>query len=222
MSETANPRTIAVLGSGGVGRTLSAGLAAAGHDVVLGSRAPGDADLQEWCRRTGVPAAAPEDAAGSAEIIVNATPGDASVDAVRAAGGAHLVDTVLLDVSNPLDFSTGSPRVFTDQDASVGERLQHEFPGLRVVKSLCTVNNAIMVDPALLGQPTTMFLAGDDPDAKRRVTDLLADLGWGRDDVVDLGDITGARVMEHNILLWLRIYGALGTVDFNIRLVRES
>jgi 8-hydroxy-5-deazaflavin:NADPH oxidoreductase len=212
---------VAVLGSGPVGRTLATGLAAAGHDVTLGSRAPDSPDLTGWAADSGVSVAQPAEATQGAEIVLLATPGAVAVDAVRAAGGEQL-DAVLLDVSNPLDFADGTPRLVTGVDESVAEWLQEAFPRLRVVKSLCTVNNAVMVDPGLLAEPTTMFMAGADQAAKDKVGELLGSLGWPRDQILDLGDLTAARPLERNILLWLRIYQAVGTVNFNVRLVREA
>jgi predicted dinucleotide-binding enzyme len=222
MPEESTASSLAVLGSGDVGRALAAGFAAAGHRVVLGSRDPGSAELATWASAAGVSLATPRDATRQAEVIVNATPGAAAVAAVTAAGGAELDGVVLLDVSNPLDFSTGAPTVFTSTDDSIGERLQHAFPRLRVVKSLCTVNNAVMVNPAALPEPTTMFVAGNDSDAKQVVTGLLLSLGWLTDQLLDLGGIEASRQLELNIMFWLRIYGAVGTADFNLRVVRTS
>lgn len=210
---------IAVIGSGSVGKRLAAGFAAAGHDVVLGSRSPDDAELSAWAGESGVATALPADAVRDAEIIVNATPGTASVSALRAAGVGELAGTVLLDVSNPLDFTSGRPQLSTDRDDSIAEQVQRAFPALRVVKSLCTVNNPIMVEPVLLPEPTTMFLAGDDAAAKGTVEELLRSVGWAAEQLLDLGGIDAAREMEANILFWLKMMNALGTPTFNIRVV---
>lgn len=211
---------IAVVGSGSVGRTLAAGFAAAGHDVVMGSRTPDEAELAAWASGSGVTTAVPADAVRDADIVVNATPGTASVSALRAAGVAELAGTVLLDVSNPLDFTSGQPRLSTDRDDSIAEQLQRAFPAMRVVKSLCTVNNPIMVDPGRLPEPTTMFLAGDDQAAKQTVEELLRSVGWAADQLLDLGGIDAARQLEANIMFWLKIMNAVGSPTFNIRIVR--
>lgn len=212
--------TLAVLGSGSVGRALAAGFAKVGHRVVLATRTPADEELRSWAAGAGVGVASPADAVRDVDVVINATPGSASVEAVGAAGGAELDGTVLLDVSNPLDFSGGAPDVFTGTDDSVGERLQRAFPGLRVVKSLCTVNNPLMVDPGLLPEPTTMFVAGDDADAKQTVGALLRGVGWLDEHVIDVGGIEAARQLELNILFWLRIHNAVGGPTFNIKVVR--
>jgi len=189
--------------------------------MILGSRDPGEAGLLDWAGPAGV-AALPGATVRAADIVLNATPGSAAVEALRAAGAADLDGTVVLDVSNPLDFSTGTATVFTGLDDSVGERLQREFPRIRIVTSLCTVNNAIMVDPAQLPEPTTMFVAGDDATAKQAVATLLRAVGWTDAQLLDHGGIEAAREMERNILFWLRIYNAVGTAGFNIQLVRAD
>ena len=210
---------IGVVGSGHVGRTLAAGFAAAGHEVVLGSRTPNDADLTEWATKAAVRTALPTEAIQAAEVVINATPGAASAKALEAAGAGKLEGKVLLDVSNPLDFATGEPRLSTEPTDSVGEQLQRAFPALRVVKSLCTVNNPIMVNPGKLPEPTTMFVAGEDEEAKKTVKELLQSVGWPADQLLDLGGIDAARQLEANILMWLKIMNATGTAAFNIKVV---
>jgi predicted dinucleotide-binding enzyme len=209
---------LAVLGSGEVGRTLAAGFAKAGHTVSLGTRDPEAA--REWSRSSGVAVAVPTEAVRDVDVVINATPGTVAISAVRGAGIPDGV--VLLDVSNPLDFPDGQAKLTTGLDDSVAEQLQRAFPGVRVVKSLCTVNNPIMVNPGLLPEPTTMFVAGDDLDAKATVAELLASVGWAADQVLDLGGIAAARRMEANILMWLAIVGAVGTPTFNIKVVRAG
>jgi hypothetical protein len=210
------PMRLAILGSGSVGRALAVGLARAEHDIVVASRDTNAPTLTEWAGSAGIALATPAAAVSGADLVLNATPGNVAVEAVRAASMAD--GAVLLDVSNPLDFSSGAPSVFTGVDRTIGEELQGAFPALRVVKSLCTVNNAVMVNPAALGEPTTMFMAGDDADAKETVRALLASLGWT--DILDVGPIAAARQLELNILFWLRIHSAVGTEMFNIRVVR--
>lgn len=212
------PVRLSVLGSGEVGRTLAAGFAEAGHAVILGTRDPDT--VREWSQTSGVAVAVPADAVRDVDVVVNATPGTVAVSAVRGAGIADGV--VLLDVSNPLDFSGGAPALSTGLDDSVGEQLQRAFPAARVVKSLCTVNNPIMVNPGLLPEPTTMFVAGEDTGAKATVAALLQSLGWAADQVLDLGGIAAARQMEANILFWLAIARATGTPTFNIKVVRAG
>lgn len=222
---------IAVLGTGMVGRSVAAGLRRIGHDVVIGTRDPqatlarvedqaDGATFADWLRgQEGIELASLADAAARADLIVLAGSGSASHDMLAAAGADHLDGTVVLDISNPLDFSAGFPPSLLIKDTdSLGEQLQRAFPGVRVVKSLNTLTADLMARPDLLPEGTTVFVSGDDPDAKAQVTELLTALG--HTDVIDLGGIESARGTEMFLPLWLRMMGALGTTMFNIKVVR--
>jgi len=199
---------IAVLGTGTVGRTLAGKLRELGHDVEIGSRSQKD-DAVEFA-----------DAAGGAELVVNATAGAASLEALRAAGAENLAGKVLLDVSNALDFSRGRPpRLSVCNDDSVGEQIQREFPEARVVKSLNTVNASVMVDPSLVPGEHSVFVSGNDDGAKAQIRALLMSFGWPESSIVDLGDISTARGAEMYVALWLRLIGAVQTPNFNIRVI---
>jgi 8-hydroxy-5-deazaflavin:NADPH oxidoreductase len=200
---------IAVLGTGQVGRVLAGRLADVGHEVVIGSRAESDGT------RTFA------DAAGGAEVVVNATGGIVSLDALTMAGADHLDGKPLLDLSNALDHSVGfPPDVHATQTESNAERIQAAFPAARVVKWLNTMNNSLMADPRQLPGPHTTFLAGDDAQAKAVARGLLGDMGWTDEEILDLGDLTASRGLELYLVLWLRIAGALGGSGFNIHVVR--
>lgn len=155
-----------------------------------------------------------------ADLVVNATNGQASLSALGAAGEGHLAGKVLLDVANPLEFSHGLPPTLAVKDTdSLAEQIQRSFPGARVAKSLNPVNCGVMVDPGRVGDGgTTMFLAGDDSGARAVVRDLLGSLGWR--DVVEFAELSAARGMEMWLRLWVRLMGTLGTADFNIAVVR--
>jgi predicted dinucleotide-binding enzyme len=224
---------IAVLGTGTVGRTIAGKLSELGHDVAVGTRDPqatlarsepdarGTAPYSVWqADHPGVRLASFAEAAGSAELVVNATGGEGSMDALTQAGEANLAGKVLLDVSNPLDFSQGFPPSLLVKDTdSLAEQIQRAFPAVRVVKSLNTMTAALMVDPGGVGGGDhSVFVSGDDPEAKRTVTSLLEQLGHR--DVIDLGDLSTARGAEMYLPLWLRMMGALGTPLFNIKVVR--
>jgi predicted dinucleotide-binding enzyme len=223
---------IAVLGTGSVGRTLAGAFNQLGHDVVVGTRDPGSTAARAGEGGQGLvfgewQAANPlielktfAAAAGSAELVVNATNGAKALEALGLAGAARLTGKVLMDVSNALDFTQGMPPVLNPVNTdSLGERIQRAFPGARVVKTLNTINARLMVNPAgLAGGGHSVFVSGDDASAKAVVTGLLEELGHL--DIIDLGDITTARGAEMLMPLWLRLYAALGTVDFNIKVVR--
>jgi predicted dinucleotide-binding enzyme len=200
---------IGVLGTGIVGQTLAEAFGRLGHDVVMGSRTSPPATFAE--------------AAEFGELVVNCTAGMHSLEALRLAGADALRGKVLIDVANPLDFSGGFPPTLSVGPAdSLAEQIQREFPACRVVKALNTVNASVMVDPQDLAEPTDVFIAGDDADAKRQVTELLVELGWSADRVRDLGELAAARVLEGYLLLWITLMGALGTAQFNLRLVTDD
>jgi predicted dinucleotide-binding enzyme len=212
-----------VLGTGGVGRAIATRLLNLGHEVVMGSREAGNAAAAEWLAADGVGRPARSgtfaEAAASAEIVVNATSGHASLAALTMAGAANLAGKPLVDVANPLDFSHGMPPTLTVAVTdSLGEQIQRAFPDAHVVKTLNTVNSDVMVRPELLAEDHTMFVAGDDPEAKATVADLLRSFGWRS--IVDLGGINAARGMEAYILLWLNMRMAQDTNAFNIKVVR--
>jgi predicted dinucleotide-binding enzyme len=225
---------IGIFGTGVVGQTLGAALAARGHAVMIGTRDPaatmaretGNAfdptPFREWSAanptiRLGTFA----EAARFGEALINATSGSASLPALEAAGAEALGDKVMLDVANPLDFSRGMPPTLTVCNTdSLGEQLQRAFPRLRVVKTLNTTNVRVMIDPAAVaGGDHTLFVCGNDAEAKASATRWLGEwFGWR--DVIDLGDITTARGTEMLLPVWLRLWGALGTPMFNFKIAR--
>jgi 8-hydroxy-5-deazaflavin:NADPH oxidoreductase len=198
---------VGILGAGPVGQTLAAKLRELGHGVTIGTRTPRDGAVSYA-----------ESAAG-AEVVINATSGTVSLDALAAAGADNLAGKVLIDVSNPLDASQGfPPRVAIGSDDSIGEQIQRTYPDARVVKALNTVNAQLMVDPASVPGEHVLFVAGDDADAKAQVVELLGSFGWPAGRIVDLGDIAGARATEQYLVLWIRLLGQLGHARFNVAL----
>jgi predicted dinucleotide-binding enzyme len=211
---------IAVIGTGIVGRTLAQGLQRAGHDVVVGTRDPGETSRREEWVGLGVPLQPLAIVAADADLVVNATNGLASLTALGEIGSDHLAGKVLVDVANPLDFSQGFPPTLSVKDTdSLAEQIQRAFPETKVVKALNTMTASVMVDPASLGEgDTTVFAAGDDPEARQVVVGLLRELGWV--DIVGLDGLGNARGLEMWLPLWVRLMGALGTAEFNLKLVR--
>ena len=211
---------IAVIGTGHAGRTLAQGFQRTGHDIVVGTRDPDATRAREEWSGLDVPLAALGVVAADADLVVNVTNGQASLAALGEVGTDHLAGKVILDVANPLDFSQGFPPTLSVKDTdSLAEQIQRAFPDARVVKSLNTVTAAVMVDPSTVGDgDTTVFVAGDDEGARRQVTELLRELGWL--DIVELDGLQNARGLEMWLPLWVRLMGALGTGQFNIKLVR--
>jgi predicted dinucleotide-binding enzyme len=210
---------VGVLGTGRVGQTLGSALLRLGHEVRMGSRRAGNEAAVAWASEVGGPATEGTfaDAAGFGELIVNATAGSASLQALELAGAEQLAGKVLVDVSNPLDTSKGMPPTLTVcNDDSLGEQIQRAFPEVRVVKTLNTVNASVMVQPSLVPGRHTVFLSGDDADAKAQTGELLRAFGWPGDAILDLGGIDTARGPEMYLPLWLRLWGATGTGVLNV------
>lgn len=220
---------IGIIGSGVVGQTLGAKLAERGEDVVLGTRSPDKLDdkrgmggsLRNWLAQTksrGRVATFAE-AAAHGEVVINATSGTGALDALKLAGDRNLDGKILIDVSNPLDFSKGFPPTLTICNTdSLGEQIQRAFPKARVVKALNTVSSVVMINPAAVaGGEHDLFICGNDAEAKARVTELLRRwFGWTS--VIDVGDITTARGTEMILPLWVRLYSKFQSPMFNFRI----
>ena len=162
------------------------------------------------------------DAAAFGEIVFDCTNGANSLAALRQAGANNLRGKILVHVGNPLDASKGMPPTLTVCNTdSLGEQVQREFPDVRVVKALNTVNCDIMIAPSRVPGDHELFICGNDAAAKREVADRLCEwFGWKPGNIVDLGDITNARGTEMFLALWVRLWGVLGTPHFNIHVVR--
>lgn len=213
---------IAVFGTGDVGQAIGTKLVALGHEVTLGSRTAGNEKALAWVQQAGGKASAGTfaTAAAGAELVFNCTLGSATLDALKAAGEGALDGRVVVDLANPLDFSKGMPpSLFVSNTDSLGEAVQRAFPKARVVKTLNTMANPLMVNPRLLPEPHVNYLCGNDAGAKDAVKALLKTFGWLDEELVDLGDITAARATESVLPVWLRVWGVTKTPLFNFRLV---
>ena len=200
---------IGVLGTGNVGRTIAAKLVELDHDVLVGSRT---------AKEDAVTFA---DAADHGELIFNCTAGDKSLEALRMAEPDNLAGKILVDVANPLDFSRGMPPILAVCNAdSLGEEIQRLFPKVKVVKALNTVTCKVMVDPSLVRGEHHVFVCGNDDGAKDEVRELVRTFGWPDENIIDLGDITGARGMEMYLPLWLRLMDVADSATFNIKFAR--
>lgn len=204
---------IGVLGTGMVGNAIASKLVALGHHVMMGSRTADNVKAVAWIETAGPRATSGTfaDAAAFGELIFNCTMGASSLEALRAAGDANLDGKIVVDLANRL--SPGGPG-----SESLGEQIQTTFPRAKVVKTLNTINSELMVNPGKLPERHTVFLSGNDSDAKKKVRELLQAFGWT--DVVDLGDIATARATEGYLPLWLALWRQLGSLTFNIKVVR--
>jgi predicted dinucleotide-binding enzyme len=221
---------IGIIGSGVVGQTLGTKWVGLGYDVALGTRDPSKIDetkrmgtsLREWRAQTENRGkiVSFQEAAAHGDVLVNATSGMISVDALRLAGADKVGGKVLIEVGNELDTSKGMPpRSLAAQDRCLAERIQAEFPNLKVVKTLNTINALVMVNPkGVADGDHTVFVSGNDAAAKTQVKELLKGFGWT--DILDLGDISTARGPEMYMAMWIRLWGATGSGNLNIKVQR--
>lgn len=224
---------IAVFGTGIVGQVIANRLAGLGHSITIATRdvaktlartdkgTMGNLPIAEWMKQnSSVKLATFAEAAAKAEIIFNCTVGLASIPALELAGNPNLKGKTLIDISNPLDFSKGMPPFLTPGNTdSLGELIQRTFPDLKVVKTLNTMTCFLMVNPALVPGDHTVFVSGNDADAKNTAKGILKSFGWKESNTIDLGDITSARGTEQLLPIWLRLYGALKNPMFNFHIV---
>ena len=191
---------VGILGSGDVAKTLGAGFLKHGHPVLLGTRAV--KQLAEWqAKNPGATVGSFADAAKFGEVLVLAVKGDAALDVLGLAG-AGLAGKVVMDATNPIAAAppvNGVLKFFTTLDDSLMERLQKAYPAVRFVKAFNSVGNARMVNPRYAGGPPTMFICGNDADAKRTVTKVLDQFGW---ETLDFGGAEAARAIEPLCILW--------------------
>jgi len=204
---------VGVFGTGMVGEAIASKLVALRHDVMMGSRSAQNPKAVAWAQRAGALAKTGDFAAAAqfGELLFNCTNGAHSLEALGQARAEDLSDKVLIDVANVL-------RPATVAAESLGEQIQKALPRVRVVKALNTMNSDVMVDPAKLDEPHTVFVCGNDGAAKDAVRQMLQSFGWH--DIMDVGDITAARATESYLPLWLALWKRLGTAQFNIRVVR--
>lgn len=219
-----------------VGQALAERLVSIGHEVMIGTRNVEDAlartghdkfgnpEFGDWHKANNrVKLGTTAKAVAFGEMVINATRGAHSVEALKQADPKDFEGKVILDIGIPLDFSRGMPPSLVPELSntnSVGEEIQRTFPGARVVKSLNTMNCRIMADPKSIGNGNHInFLCGNDPDAKEKVKSLLRELGWSDAKLLDLGDLTAARNTEAIVPLWVRIMITKQSVNFNFDIV---
>ncbi len=194
---------IGILGTGDVGRALGKAFLELGHEVKMGSRSAASEKALAWVREGGPRAATGSfaEAADFGEIVVLATLGVANEAVLRAAGPDKLRGKIVIDATNPLDFSGGAPpKLAVAGHDSAGERAQKLLPNAHVVKAFNTVGHAHMFRPSFPGGPPDMFICGNSAEAKRKVAGVLSGFGWG---VVDVGGIESSRYLEAMCLVWV-------------------
>jgi 8-hydroxy-5-deazaflavin:NADPH oxidoreductase len=225
---------IGILGTGMVGRTIGSKLAELGYQVTIGTRDPettlgkkgpeqrGAPTFGDWHgQHQSIRVGSMSEAAMFGEMIFICTSGAATLEALKLAGPTNFRSKTVIDISNPLDFSRGMPPTLLPQFTntnSLSEEIQKALPDANVVKSLNIVNCEVMVNAKKTGGDPTMFVAGNAPKAKDEVKTILGQFGWT--DIIDLGDITGARGLEMVLPIWLRTWQATQNGYFGFKIVR--
>ncbi len=212
---------IGILGSGDVGQALGRGFCAEGHEVRMGSRDPGNEKVRAWVAACGDRASAGTfaETADFAEVAVVATAWSGTENALQLAGPERLAGKVVIDAVNPLAFRPGAPpELAIGHTDSAGEQVQRWLPEARVVKAFNIVGHAHMVHPRFPGGPPDMFICGNDAEAKRVVTGILASFGWP---AIDIGGIEGARLLEPLCLLWVGYAMRTGSGNHAFKLLRR-
>lgn len=215
---------IGILGTGMVGQSIATRLIQLGHEVKIGSRSGNTEKATDWVNKNGNQASQGTfaDAAKWGEIVFNCTKGEVTLEVMKQAGSENLKGKVLIDISNPLDFSKGMPpTLLIVNDNSLGEEVQKLLPETHVVKTLNTLTASLMVNPQLVNNGDhDIFMSGNNPEAKTKASNLLQTFGWGAEHIIDLGDITTARGTEQLLPVWVRLYGKLGSPMFQFKIVK--
>jgi 8-hydroxy-5-deazaflavin:NADPH oxidoreductase len=214
---------IGILGSGDVGRRLGDGFIELGHTVKIGSRNPNQEKIIEWMAKhdkVKVSSGSFAEAASFGELDVIATSWAGTDEVIRMANPKNFASKVVIDVTNPLDFSKGMPpRLAIGHADSAGETVQRMLPNSKVVKAFNTVGNSHFIHPDFAGGPPTMFICGNDDKAKKTITDnILTKLGW---ETIDIGGIDGARLLEPLAFLWIMHYFRTGNGNHAFKLLRK-
>ena len=223
-----------ILGSGVVGQVLATKFIDLGHSVWMGTRDPeatrtrttpnpqSGISFAAWhAKNQEVQLCAFSQAPGDADLILNATAGVISIEALEMVGEMKLSGKVLIDLANPLDFSKGMPPTLTICNSdSLGEQIQRRFPATYVVKGLNTVNCQVMVAPDLVPGEHELYICGNEDSAKKKTLDLLGQIGWPEKRIIDLGGIQASRGTEMLMPFWMSMVGTLGTPLINYKMER--
>jgi len=197
---------VGILGSGDVGKSFARAFSALGYDVKIGSRSPEKLNEFVAQARERVTSSTFKETARFGDIVVMATLGVGTEEAIRLADPDNLRGKVVIDATNPLDFSPGGPpKLAIGHTDSLGERVQRWAPQGRVVKAFNTVGNPLFYKPQLPGGPPDMFICGNDAEAKKLVSQICREFGWG---VIDIGSIESSRYLEPMCMTWV-LHGVL-------------
>lgn len=225
-----------IIGTGTVGQALAGKINSLSHNVMIGTRNVeetlsrtnkdffGNPPFKEWYENNkDIKLGTFEQAAEFGDVLILATQGVVALDLLKSINPNFLKNKILIDVTNPLDFSKGMPPSLIPElsnNNSLGEEIQKLLPDTKVVKTFNTMWNGLMINPQMLGNGNHInFIAGNDNGAKIQVRDFLLQFGWKEEKLIDLGDISASRGTEAILLIWLRLMGLKQTVAFNFDIV---
>ncbi len=222
---------IGIFGTGAVGKAFATRLSGLNHKIMVGTRDPKQTMEKEGAatfsgfleQNPGIQLGTFAQTASFGDVIINVCKGEVAMQVIRSAGEKNLSGKILIDITNPLDFSRGMPPSLIPEysnTTSLAEEIQKIIPSTKVVKTLNTMWNGLMINPVQLANGEHVnYICGNDEDAKKQVRSLLRELGWSDDATMDLGDLTGARATEATLPIWLRVYGVKKTGAFNFKIV---
>jgi predicted dinucleotide-binding enzyme len=221
---------IGIIGSGDVGRRLADGLLQLGHHVKIGTRDTSKKEVVEWIDELRIKGGKESENASVGsfaeaalfgdDLIVLSTSWSGTANAIQMAGPSNMAGKVVIDTTNPLDFSQGlPPHMAVGHRDSAAEINQRSLPGAKLVKAFNIVGNPHMFHPDFPGGPPTMFICGDDEQAKKMVIEnILTPFGW---ETIDIGGLEGARLLEPLAMLWITHFFITGTGNHAFKLLRK-
>ncbi len=196
---------VAILGTGQVAIDLAKGFISRGHSVAFGTRdVQGERAVNAMAAVAGSTAELYKQAAANADMAVLATSWSGTQNAAKLTGNAALKGKLLIDVTNPLDFSTGKPQLALAYPHSAGQSIQSWLPDAKVVKAFNIITSTRMVDPHFTDGQADMLIAGNDATAKLQTSELLKAFGWRS--AIDMGDISKSYLLEALAMIWIE-YG---------------
>lgn len=210
------------MGSGDVGHAIGTGFVKLRHEVKMGSRNPEKKEVVDWTEAMGDLASSGTfaEAAKFGELIVVSTLWTGTENAIKMAGPENFSGKVVIDTTNPLDFSKGMPpSLILGHNDSAGETVQRWLPDAKVVKAFNIIGNAHMFKPDFPGGPPDMFICGNDEAAKKAVTEVLNEFGWPN--VTDMGNIEFARILEPLCILWVTYGAKTGSWNHALKMLKK-
>lgn len=220
---------ITIVGTGIVGQTFAEKFIELGYSVIIGTRNVEETinreNFKEWHSKNGnVVVENFNQAISLGDIVLNALKGEVVISTFSSIEEKNLKDKIVIDITNPLDFSNGFPPFLIENlnnTNSLGEELQKVIPSAKVVKTLNTMWCGVMINPKLVNNGShTNYICGNDIEAKKIVISILDQFGWDLENILDLGDITNARGTESILMIWTRIYGKMPSGAFNFKIVQ--